>query len=84
MNASDDQPASAAQIRYVKALFRKSKMYYQFQDDEALAIEVLKRTGFDLKNLNHGQVQAIVAQLSPVADKASRRTFGTWGRKFRS
>lgn len=84
MNASDDQPASPAQIRYVKQLFRKSKLYYQFQDDEALAAAVLARTGFDLKALNHGQVQAIVAQLQPVANQASRRTFGTWGRKFRN
>ncbi len=77
----DSKPATDNQIKYVKALFRKSKAYYQFQDDEALAVEVLKRTGFDLKNLTHGNVQAIVAHLAPAAHN-SRRVFGTWGRKF--
>lgn len=77
---SNARPATESQLKYVKALFRKVKFYYQCQDDAALAIEVKARTGFDLTKLTHGDVQAIVAELVPVAEQKRRSVFRQWGR----
>jgi len=59
--------ASTKQVGFCRTLFRKSKLYYNCLDDEQLAAEVLKRTGFDLDNLSRDDAVSIIDCLSNVA-----------------
>lgn len=76
-----NRPATAGQIKYVKDLFRKVKLYYNCQDDASLAMEVRERTGYDLNDLKHSDVQEIIAKLAPEVKRKQDAVFNKWGRK---
>lgn len=61
--------ATSAQVELCKKLFRKAKLFYMMLDDVSLVREVLARTGFDLCNLTHGEVQSIIWKLEPLLKK---------------
>ena len=62
--------ATLKQVQSCRALFRKTKTYYRcFADDKDLRDAVLKRTGFDLDELEAYEAQEIINLLGTVADK---------------
>lgn len=62
--------ATDRQVEYCRTLFRKSKLYYRtLKDDDKLRDEVLKRTGYDLDELESYEAQEIIAMLGGEVEK---------------
>jgi hypothetical protein len=71
--------ATDKQVALCRTLFRKVKVYYRCcKTDEDLRNEVLKRTGFDLGELEAEEAQEIINKLQPQID---RQRGGQWRRR---
>lgn len=75
-------PATDKQVQYVKDLFRKVKLYYQYQDDDALAAAVLERTGYDIKNLTRKTAQEVIDYLKPEKERQRGGVYSKWGKRY--
>lgn len=68
--------ASEQQVKYCRLLFRKVKFHYQCLDDEKLRDAVLKRTGYDLDELEAYEAQEIISKLT--VDIKRQNKSNTW------
>jgi hypothetical protein len=56
--------ASEPQVRYCRFLFRKVKFFYQCLNDTDLREAVLRRTGYDLDELEQYEAEEIIQKLT--------------------
>ena len=68
--------ATKKQVETCRTLFRKTKLYYRtLKDNSKLRNAVLKRTQYDLDDLEEYEAHEIITKLSIEADKQRKGWF---------